>query len=123
MSWLGACDVRIVMKTFSLSLDSFGRDTLAAEAALVGAGTGEVLRLAVRHYLSELEGDRFALRVPAFARGARRRPGTEVGVELEERDRAALVSEADRQGLDMEDLLGHAALLYLADRDAGRVEL
>jgi hypothetical protein len=108
------------MSSVVLGFDGFGHESLAAEAAGRGACFAELLQAAVRHYLSQLEGDRFSLRVPAFARSARRSPPMSVGVALDECDLAALSSEAERQGLAVEELLGHAALFYLADQDAGR---
>ncbi len=123
MSWLTVVAISTEMNNLVLGFDGFGRDYLAAEAALVGGGLADVLQLAVRHYLSELDRDRFALRVPEFARTRRRTPELEFGVDLDEAALAALTSEADRQGLAVEELLGHAALLYLADQDAGRFAL
>src|SRR4051794_159976 len=105
------------MNSYVLSFDGFGQESLASEASLGGAQIGDVLQLAVRHYLSELGSDRFSLRVPAFARRGRRKPGMEIGLDLSESDLSALESEADRQGLAVEDLIGHAAIFYLADRD------
>jgi hypothetical protein len=110
------------MSSVVLGFDGFGHESLAAEAA-GGTCIGEVLRLAVRHYLSQLDSDRFTVRVPAFARTPRRSPPMSVGVDLEESDLAVLTSEAERQGLAVEELVGHAALFYLADRHAGRVAL
>jgi hypothetical protein len=104
------------MSSHVVAFDGFGQKSLAAQAD--GGPVSEVLQEAVRHYLSELGSDRFVLRVPDFVRSPRSKPGIPVGLELDEGDRAALTCEADRQGLAVEDLLGHAALLYLADADA-----
>ena len=108
------------MSSVVLGFDGFGHESLAAES---GGGTciAEVLQRAVRHYLSQLDSDRFTLRVPAFARTPRRSQPMSVGVDLDESDFAVLTSEAERQGLGVEELLGHAALFYLADRHSGRV--
>jgi hypothetical protein len=102
-----------------LAFAGFGRDTLMAESDGGGAGAGDVLQAAVRHYLEQLAGERFVVRVPFFARSKLPAPELRVGCKLEPQELAAVSSEAERQGLAVEELLAHAALLYLADSEPG----
>jgi hypothetical protein len=44
-------------------------------------------------------------------------------VQLSEFAWSALTSEADRQSVEVENLIAHAAMYYLADLDSGRLAL
>lgn len=120
MLWLGMDIQLTATDRVVLAFGGFGRDSLIAESDLYGSEISDVLRLAVRHYLSQLGGERFVVQVPFFARSALPAPEMQVGLELEQQDLAAVTSEAERQGLAVEELLAHAALLYLSDAEAGR---
>lgn len=108
------------MSSVTLAFDRFGCDCLAAESAFAGLARTEILRAATRHYLAELNSGRLATRVPHFARCKLTAPELEVGLELDGGDLAKLSLEAQRQGLEVEQLLAHAALLYVADGSCGR---
>ena len=108
------------MSSVTLTFDRFGCDCLAAESAVAGRCCSEVLRAAALHYLAELNTGRLATRVPSFARGKPTAPELEVGLELDPAVLERLSLEAERQGLEVERLLAHAALLYVAEVGAGR---
>jgi hypothetical protein len=101
-------------RSVMLAFDSFGSECLAAESGAVDC-TADFLRAAAHHYLAELGRGRLATRVPAFARFGRGVRMVEVGLDLGVEELTALRAEAERQGLCLELLLAHAALLYLAD--------
>lgn len=104
----------------TLAFDRFGCDCLAAESAVAGSCCAEVLRAAARHYLAQLNSGRLATRVPDFARETLDSPQLVVGLELDAEDLAKLRLEAQRQGLAVEQLLAHAALLYVAEAGSVR---
>ena len=104
-----------------LAFDGFGRDCLTEEAESTGRSVGELLRAASRYYLSEVGTGRPGVPVPPFSRFRLDGAALEVELELDDRELAAAVTEAERQGLKVERLLEHAALFYIADLDAGRV--
>jgi hypothetical protein len=107
-------------RNVTLAFDRFGSECLAAGSAGVGCSTAEFLRAAARHYLDELARGRLTTRVPALAGLGRGVHTIEVGLDLGVEELAALRAEAERQGLRLELLLAHAALLYVADSRSGR---
>jgi hypothetical protein len=108
------------MDSLVLAFDRFGRDCLALETA-TGGGVADFLRCAIRHYLSEVDSDRVAIRVPSFVRSRLPAPEFQIGLELDQADLARLTATAEHQGVAVEELCRHAALLYLSDIEAGLI--
>lgn len=99
-----------------ISIGTFVRSSIEAR---FGSDVARVLREACIHYARRLRSGRKPLRVPRFYR--RLGPGigsTSVEFLLDERVRKQLESEAKRQHVQMDELLLHAALVYLADLDS-----
>jgi hypothetical protein len=110
----------LVSRELSLTFDAFGWQSLGSEARREGETLDGVLSRAAAYYDSELPTGRAATVAPDFkpdGRGAPRVVRPELSRERWER----LEDVAERQGIALERLLEHAALLYLADIDSGRV--
>jgi hypothetical protein len=107
-------------RELTLSFDEFGWESLESQARRDGKTLDELLSRAAAYLDAELPTRRAAILVPPFkprGRGTPREVRPELGRECWER----LEGEAERQGVALERLLEHAALLYLADIDSGRV--
>jgi hypothetical protein len=104
----------------SLTFDEFGWSTLDDHVRAEGLELDQLLALACSYYASELGGERMALRVPRFEEGAERETRTFV-LELSSEAVEQLEGEAKRQEIRLDRLFEHAAMLYIADLDAGRV--
>jgi hypothetical protein len=104
----------------TLRFDEFGWQGLETEARRDGETVDELLSGAAAYYDAELATERAALRVPPFkSHGGRE--SREVRVEVSPECWERLEREAERQDVELERLLEHAALLYRADIDSGRV--
>ncbi len=98
-----------------ISLEGLGGSTEGDHLVL-----GRSLTMVIRHYLASDDQTRPPLPPASF-----RAPGsaslTEVEFRIEERVWDELADEAARQQVDTDDLLRHAVLIFIADRDAGRI--
>jgi hypothetical protein len=113
---------RIVTRSVTLELTTFGRESVEDEASKQGVAVETLLRHAILHFLAERESDRMAPRFPRFSRGA---PSggelVEIEVDLDPAEWATLEGAAHEAGVPVGRLLAHASMLYLADLDAGIV--
>ena len=103
-----------------ITFDEFGWSSLEERAQAERLDLGGLVSQACAYYESELDTGRPATRASGFGPPA----GGEARalmIELPEESFRRLGREADLQGIPFERLLAHAALLYLADVDAGRV--
>ena len=114
----------IVTLEIPITFDEFGWSELEGHAGAERLGLDRLVALACGYYESELTAEREATVVPRFGQGTAERATRttrtmvlELGAECLRR----LEQEAERQGVALERLLEHAALLYLADLDAGRL--
>lgn len=114
----------IVQLEIPITFDEFGWSELEDHARAERLELDRLVALACSYYDSELTAERAATVVPRFGQGAAERATRtnrtlvlELGAECLQR----LKQEAERQGLALERLCEHAALLYLADLDAGRL--
>jgi hypothetical protein len=107
----------------TLSLEEFGASTLEAEADRYSVSTTRLAQQAVRYYLSDRDSGRMALRVPRLSHERARQPALELTLDLDSNSWNELRQEAERQEVSLERLLEHAIIYFLADLDAGRVEL
>jgi hypothetical protein len=114
-------DEAVVRREVTLALEQFGRTSLEARASQLDVPVGALVRQAALYYLAIRGSNRSALRIPRFARERSDEGGFRVEVELDEADWSALEVEAVRQRVPVERLIEHAAMLFLADVDSGRV--
>jgi hypothetical protein len=102
-----------------LALGGFGSEAIEEHARRYRLSVEAVLGRAAEHYLAEGGSERTSRRLPRF----RREPAAAaapVEIDLEPEVWHALQEEAERQGVPVERVLEHAALLLVADLDAGR---
>jgi hypothetical protein len=111
-----------VTRTVTVELSSFSRESVEEQAARQRIPVAVLLRHAVLHYLAESGSGRLAPHLPRFVRDA---PfgddSVHVEVDLEDSEWEAFERAAASAGVSLSRLLGHAALLYLADADSGIV--
>ena len=104
----------------TLRFDDHGWSSLEAAADRDGQTLDELLTRAASYFEGELPPTRVAMSAPLFKPPDHGSP-REVGLALPAPRWQRLSDEAGRQGIPIEQLLEHAALLYLADADAGLV--
>jgi hypothetical protein len=109
-----------VRRRLTLRFDEFGWERLESEARRDGETLHDVLSRAAAYFEAERPARRAALRAPGFKPEGRGTP-REIRLELDRDCWEGLEGEAARQGVALARLLEHAALLYLADIDSGRV--
>jgi hypothetical protein len=109
-----------VTRRLNLRFDEFGWQRLESESRRDGETLGDLLARAAAYFDGELATPRAATRVPRFKPGGRGVP-REVRVQVSRECWEHLEGEAGHQDVSLEPLLEHAALLYLADLDSGRV--
>jgi len=109
-----------VTREVTLSFEEFGWETLESEAGAEPGTLDEWLARAVAYFDEEVRAARAATVAPRFKLGDE---GTsrDVRLTLAADCWERLVGEAGRQGIPIERLLEHAALLHLADIESGRV--
>ena len=110
----------LATRELTLRLDEFGWGILESQARRDGETLDEFLARAAAYFDAELHANRAATLVPQFRRddqGVAR----EIRVDVAPACWEHLETEAARQGVALERLLEHAALLHLADIDSGRV--
>ena len=105
----------------SITFDEFGWSVLEGEARAEGLELDQLVSLACAYYKSELATKRTATLVPRFDQSAADRETRLLELELDAQSLRVLEQEAERQELELERLIEHAAIFYLADLDAGRV--
>lgn len=104
-----------------VTFDEFGWRALEERANAERLGLEQLVALACNYYASELAAERVATVVPRF-----RRPPVDgetriLELELDDPCLPRLEQEAERRSVALEGVCEHAALLFLADLDAGRV--
>lgn len=104
-----------------LTFTRFGWSSLEERASSIGFSVDQCVEQACAYYLSELDRGRAAARLPRFAAECPDGTARVLTLELDERSSARLEREAHGQDSSLASLLRHAAFLYLADLDAGRV--
>jgi hypothetical protein len=103
-----------------VALGSFALESLA------GASTGDPASLScslvqvIRYYLADSESRREVWPYPSFL-APPRGPTIDVRINIDRRVWGAFSQEAMRQEASTRQLLQHAALYFVADRDSGRL--
>jgi hypothetical protein len=115
-----------VMRSVTLELDPFARDSVRDQLIRGELSLTELLRRAALYYLAERRCGRPSTSVPRFARGERPASIDAARLELDlDLDPAAwrALEEAATEEVagDVSRLLAHATMLFLADLDSGRV--
>ena len=105
----------------SLTFNEFGWRALEDRADAERLELEQLVALACSYYESELSAERTATVVPRFRRPPADAETRTLLLELADGCLRRLEQEAERRGIELERLCEHAALLYLADLDAGRV--
>ena len=115
-------DEALVRRQVTLFLEDFALGSLEAHARALGVPLDALVRQAARYYLAVQSDHRPATRLPRFAR-ERGAAGEAVGLtlELDEADWGALEVAAVHERVPLARVIEHAALLFLADIDSGRV--
>jgi hypothetical protein len=104
----------------ALRFDDFGWEALSAHADEEGWELEELVAIACAYLARALDvNGRIELTAPGW-KPPERGEVRELAIEIDDAQWNALHREADRQGVAIEALVVHAALLYLADVDAGR---
>ena len=117
-------DAAVVRRRIRVSLGNFGSGSLEQQARSLDVPASALVQQAALYYLAVLGSERSSIRLPRFAREAPAGgEGVDMIVELEEADWGALEVEAVHQRVDVERLIEHATLLFLADIHSGRVAL
>jgi hypothetical protein len=101
-------------------LGAFARSSLEELAAKRGIGVWPLLRHAVAYYLADGDCGRHGWQPPRF-RSDDRGGTTELELPLPRKEWEVLADVASRRGLDLDHLIEHALLYYLADLESGRV--
>jgi hypothetical protein len=111
-------------RSLELALTDFSRSSLEQVARRQGVSVSTLVTRAALYYLVERESDRPAARVPRLSRepAAEKKDGLlRVTIELRAAAWRVLDRATESEGLPVERLLEHAALLFLADLESGRV--
>jgi hypothetical protein len=109
-----------VKRRVTLRFDGFGWKSLESEAERQGETIDESLTRAIAYFGSMLPTTRPAVRAPRFKPRDQGTPH-EVALELTGECWEKLEEETERQGILLEQLLEHAAMLHLSDAESGRV--
>jgi hypothetical protein len=109
-----------VKDEIKITFDEFGWHALQERAADDGTSLDELVSLAISYYESELSSGRAAIEVPRFRRTTRGE-ARNVTIEADAEVMRRIEDEAERRGVALERICEHAALLFLADLDSGRV--
>jgi hypothetical protein len=109
-----------VKRKVTLRFEGFGWKSLESEAQREGETLGESLTRAIAYFGSMLPTTRPAVRAPRFKPRDQGKP-REVPLELTGECWDRLESEAEGQGIPLEQLLEHAAMLHLSDAESGRI--
>jgi predicted DNA-binding ribbon-helix-helix protein len=106
-------------RRLKLSFEEFGWEALVTQAEREHETLDQLLAYACAYLESELGSGRYATRLPRFkprARGTIREISIELGNDSWER----LERMADDEGVALENVIEHAAFVYLADVESGR---
>ena len=108
-------------RNVTLELGEFTLDALAGDGrGEMDCAQARVVR-AVRYYLKDSDSGRAEWPCPDFLRDKPDGGGEAVELSVDEGLWDSLEQEAARQGIPAPRLAEHAALYFVADRDAGRV--
>jgi hypothetical protein len=105
----------VEMKMGDFALGSIG------EPSADGSTLSRSLVQAIRYYLTDRDSERAGWSYPSFLPEDGYGPDREVQLTVENAIWEEFAAEAERQGVSADQLLQHAVLYFVADRDAGRL--
>jgi hypothetical protein len=111
-------------REMTLELEEFSRAAVEAEARRQGLDVATLLARSAQYYILERASERLSARVPSFVQSdtaAEHGLPLRVTIDLGDGHWHQLDSAAAHEGLSVERLFEHAALLFLADLESGRV--
>jgi hypothetical protein len=112
----------LVTRDLVLNMGEFGRQALERFVRDRNRSPSAATRTASLYYLADRDADRPSWPVPRFARRrATDGDSAAMDVRIDDATWDVLVEEAERQGVDVEQLASHAILYFLADLDSGRL--
>jgi hypothetical protein len=115
----GDLGLETMKRRLTLRFDEFGWQSLEAQAEREGETLDGLLSFAGAYFESELGSTRPILRAPRFKPSGKGTP-REVQLELAGDRWESLEAEARNQDKALEEILEHAAFVYLADVESGR---
>ena len=104
-----------------LDLAPFAVETLDEEAQRQRVPLATLLRHAALYYLAERSSGRVAVRVPSFPEAKSGSAPVEVMVDLDNGEWGRVEHAAACERVPVAALISHAAVLYVADCDSGKV--
>jgi hypothetical protein len=104
-----------------ISFNRFGWAGIEERAKAEQVELAQLMQEACSYYLSELDAGRMATKLPRFRTEEQGGQIRVLTLDLDERVLVRLEAEAEREGVALELLLVHAAIVYLADSDAGKI--
>jgi hypothetical protein len=107
-------------RTVEMKMGDFALGLLGAPSA-DGADASRSLVQAVRYYLTDRDSGRAGWSYPSFFGEDGDGPDRKVRLTIDDAIWGEFTVEAERQGVSPDQLLQHAALYFLADRDTGRL--
>jgi hypothetical protein len=111
---------RAMKRSMKVRMGTFASSALAGRPGNGALPAPEDVVRAIRFYLSDRDREVPGWAYPGFAHDRPRVDEIELELDLEEALWRSLKDEASSQGVEVERLLEHAALYYVAELDAGR---
>ena len=108
-------------RRLTLDLAPFAVETLEEEAQRQRVPLATLLRHAALYYLAERSSGRAAVRVPSFRDDESSAAAVAVAVDLDVREWQRVEHAAACERVSIPALMRHAAALYVADCDSGRI--
>lgn len=107
-------------RTVEMKMGDFALGLIGGPSA-DGADLSRSLVQAIRYYLTDRDSGRVGWSYPSFLAEDGAGPERQVKLTIEDEIWSEFTLEAGRQGVSADQLLQHAALYFLADRDTGRL--
>ncbi len=105
----------------TVAVGDFGMGALCGAFKQDSTSLARSLMQAIGYYLADQESGRPGWAYPRLRRDDQPHPTVKVPIEIDDVMWEALTTEADRQEVSTDQLLQHAVLYFVADRDSGRV--
>jgi hypothetical protein len=111
-----------VQRTINVTVGKFALDSLGGASTGSAALLSRSLEQAIRYYLADRGSERAGWVYPSFLReDAHGSAREEVRLTIETAAWSEFTDEAERQGVSADQLLRHAVLYFMTDRDTGRL--
>lgn len=110
-----------VRRSVTVAVGDFGMGALCGSFKRDLASLARSITQAIGYYLADQGSARPGWAYPRFRRDQQPLPTVRLPIEIDDALWDTLAAEADRQGVSTDQLLQHAVLYFVADRDSGRV--